>query len=44
MVFEHIPNLVYAQQMCSNYEAVDDFSVDFKQRGKRTHLFWAEDS
>jgi hypothetical protein len=41
--FEHIPNLICAQQMCSKCEAMDDLSVDFKQCGKRTHVFWAED-
>jgi hypothetical protein len=41
--FEHIPNLICAQQMCSKCEAVDDLSVDYKQCGKRTHVFWAED-
>ena len=41
--FEHIPNLVCAQQMFSNCEAVDDLSVDCKQCGKRTHVFWAKD-
>ena len=25
---EHVPNLIYAQQMCSKYEAVDDLIVD----------------
>jgi len=29
--------------MCSKGEAVDDLSVDCKQCGKRTHVFWAED-
>jgi len=41
--FEYIPNLVCAQQMCTKCEAVDDLSVDCKQCGKRTHMFWAED-
>jgi len=41
--FEHIPNLICAQQMCSKCEAVDDLSIDCKQYGKRTHVFWAED-
>jgi len=40
--FEHIPNLICAQQMCSKCEAVEDFSVDCKQCSKRTHLFRAE--
>jgi len=38
--FEHIPNLICAQQMCSKSEAVDDLSVDCEQCGKRTHMFW----
>ena len=37
--FEHIPNFICAQQMFSKCEAVDDLSVDFKQCGKRTHVF-----
>jgi hypothetical protein len=41
--FEHIPNLICAQQMCSKCEAVDDLNVDCEQCGKRTHVFWAED-
>ena len=40
--FEHIPNLICAQQMCSKCEAVDDLSVDYEQCGKRTHMFWQE--
>jgi len=30
--------------VCSKCEAVDDLNVDCKQCGKRTHMFWAEDS
>jgi len=41
--FEHIPNLICAQQMCSTCEAVDELIVDCTQSGKRTHVFWAED-
>ena len=37
------PNLIYAQQMCSICEAVDDLSGGCKQCGKRTHVFWVED-
>ena len=40
---EHISKIICAQQMCSKCEAVDDFSVDCKQCGKRTHVFLAED-
>ena len=31
--FEHIPNLICAQQMCSKCEAVDDLNVDWKPSG-----------
>jgi hypothetical protein len=41
--FEHIPNLICTQQMCSKCEDVGDLSVDCEQCGKRTHVFWAED-
>jgi len=41
--FDHIPNLICAQQMCSKCEAVDDLSVDCTQCGKITHVFCAED-
>ena len=41
--FEHSPNLICAQQMCSKCEAVDELNVDCTQCGKRTHVFWAED-
>ena len=40
---EHIPNLICAQQICSKCEAVDDLKSIVKF-GKRTHVFWAEDS
>ena len=33
--FEHVPNLICAQQMCSKCEAVGDLSIDFEQWGKR---------
>jgi len=39
--FEHIPNLMCSADG-SKCEAVDDLSVDCKQCGKRTHVFWAE--
>jgi hypothetical protein len=26
--FEHVPNLICAQQMCSKYEAVEDVNID----------------
>jgi len=38
--FERIPKLIFAQQMCSKCEAVDDLSVDCEACGKRTHVFW----
>ena len=37
--FEHVPNLICAQQICSKCEAVDDMSVDCEQCGKHTHIF-----
>ena len=40
--FEHVPNLICAQQICSKCEAVDDLSVDCEQCGKRVHTFWQE--
>ena len=40
--FEYIPNLICAQQMCSNCEAVDDLSFDCEQCGKSTHMFWQD--
>jgi len=42
--FENIPKLIYCQQMCSKCETVYDLSVDWTQCGKRTHLFWQEDT
>ena len=41
--FENVPNLIYAQQMRSKCEAVDDLSVDCKHCGKHSHVFWEED-
>ena len=38
--FEHVPNLISAQQTCSKRETVDDLSADCEQCGKRTHMFW----
>jgi len=38
--FEHVPNLICAQQMFSKCEAVDDLIVDYEQCGKRVHVFW----
>ena len=40
--FEHVPNLICDQQMCSKCEDVDDLSVDFEQCGKRVHVFWQD--
>jgi len=40
--FEHVPNLICVQQMCSKCEAVDDLSIDFEQCGKRVHRFWQD--
>ena len=38
--FVHVPNLKFAHQMCSKYEAVDDMNVDCEQCSKRTPVFW----
>ena len=38
--FEYVPNLICAQQMCSNCEAVDEMSVDCEKCGKRIHVLW----
>jgi len=40
--FEHVPNLICAQQMCSKCEAVHDLSVECEQCGMRVHTFWQE--
>jgi hypothetical protein len=36
--FEHIPNLICAQEMCSKCEAVDDLNVYCEQCGKRIRV------
>jgi len=38
--FEHVPNQLRGQEMCSMCKAVDDLSVDCEQCGKRVHVFW----
>ena len=40
--FEHIPNFICAQQMCSKFEAVDYLSAYCEQCDKRTHEFWQD--
>jgi len=40
--FEQLPKLIWAQQMGSKCEAVDDLSVDCEQCGKHVHVFWQE--
>jgi hypothetical protein len=40
--FEHVPNLICDQQMCSKCEAVNDVNVDCEQCGKHVHTFWQE--
>ena len=40
--FEHVPNLICAQQMCSKCETNDDLSTDCEQCGKRVHVFWQD--
>jgi len=39
--FEHIMNLICAQQMCSKCEAMD-LSINCEQCGKRIHVFLEE--
>jgi ribosomal protein L40E len=39
--FEHVLNLICAQQMCSKCEAMDNMSVDCEQCGKCAHIFLA---
>jgi hypothetical protein len=41
--FEHIPNLISFQQVCSKSEEVNDFCVDCKPCGRRNNVFWAEE-
>jgi hypothetical protein len=36
--FEHVPNLISAQQMCSKWVTIDDMHVDYEQCGPRTHV------
>jgi hypothetical protein len=38
--FEHGPNLVCAQQMCSKCIAVGNMNDDCKHYDQRTHAFW----
>jgi hypothetical protein len=38
--FEHVPNLICAQQMCSKCVTMDDMNVDCEQCGSRAHVFW----
>jgi len=40
--FEHAPNFICAQEMCSKWGTVDDLSVDCEQCGKRVHTFWQD--
>ena len=40
--FVVIPNLIYAQQMYSKCESVDDMNVDYEQCGKHTHVFFCK--
>jgi hypothetical protein len=40
--FEHVPNLICAQQMCSKCVKMDDMNVDCEQCGPRTHVFWQD--
>jgi len=36
--FEHVPNVICAQQMCSKYEAIQDMNIDCEQCGKHVHV------
>jgi len=38
--FEHVPNLIFDQQMCCKCEVVEDVNDDCEQCGKRVHYFW----
>jgi hypothetical protein len=40
--FEHIPNRICAQQMCSKCETITDMIVDCEQCDKRVHVFWQD--
>ena len=40
--FEYVPKLIFAQEMCSICEAVDDLSANCEQCGKLTHVFWED--
>jgi hypothetical protein len=40
--FEHVPNLICDQQICSKCEAVDDLNINCLQCGKRVHMFWED--
>jgi hypothetical protein len=40
--FEHVPNFICSQQMCSKCESVYHLSVDCEQCGKRIRAFWQE--
>jgi hypothetical protein len=40
--FEHVPNLICAQQMCSKCIAMTNMNVDCEQCGKGIHVFWED--
>jgi len=40
--FEHVPNLICAQQMCSKCDAVEYVNDDCEQCGKRVHTYWQD--
>ena len=40
--FEHVPNRICDQQMCSKCEAVDDLCAECEHCGKRTQMFWQD--
>jgi hypothetical protein len=40
--FEHVPNLICAQQMFSKCETIEDMNIDFEQCGKRVRVYWED--
>jgi hypothetical protein len=39
---EHVPNLVYVQQFCSQCDDIADIEQDCPKCDKRKHSFWEE--
>ena len=40
--FEHVPNLICAEQICSKSEDLDDLSVGCEKCGKPIQEFWQD--